>query len=162
MKNVLTPQITFLFIAVILTAYLIGCSENRKTIFDMGIEEIQIIVGKTDKEFRNSTEADALPLYSVVVWVYGIAGPNTCYGHHRTHLLRKNNYGRNQSLYHDGETINISISAIDGSGNYGCGDETIMHQEAIFIGLCVPGNYVLNINGIITRFQVGSDLNLEN
>ena len=156
MKNVLSSKITFLLVTTFISACLIGCAE-KTTIWDMEIEDIEIIIGKTDKVLSDYRGSDSSPLFSVNVLVDGFVGPNTCYTHYKTNYLIRNDYGR-PALYRDGETINISILAAGGSSaSDTCGDAVITHQEAIFIGLCVPGNYVLNINGIITRFQVGSD-----
>ena len=156
MKNVLPKKIAFLLLTILITISLTGCGEGIR-IFGMTIEDVDIIVEKTHKEVSDLTGSRSMPLFSVNVWVYGVAGPTTCYGHHKTDYLHRDDYA-GQPLYRDGDTINISISASGPAGPAVCGDMVSMHEEAIFIGFCAPGDYTLHVNHFIKTFRMGSDL----
>ncbi len=156
MKNVFPLKIVFLFVTTLVTISFIGCGEDITidediAIFDMSIEHVDISVSETDKMVGSE------PLFSVTVWVYGVAGPTTCYGHHETDYLQRDDYA-GQPLYRNGDIIDISISAFGPTGPAFCGDAVTFHDEAIFVGFCVPGEYTLHVNDFTQTFRVGSDL----
>lgn len=156
--NVCPLKIFFLFITILIAACLGGCGEiSDMHISDMHIEYVDIIVAETHKEVSDLTGSRSMPLFSVTVRVYGVAGPTTCYGHHKTDYLHRDDYA-GQPLYRDGDTIHISISASGPAGSAVCGDAVSMHKEAIFVGFCVPGDYTLHVNHFIKTFRVGSEL----
>lgn len=151
--NVCPLKIFFLFITILIAACLGGCGE----ISDMHIEDVDIIVAETHKEASDLTGHSSVPLFSVTVWILGVAGPTTCYGHHETDYLQRDDYA-GHPIYRNGDTIHISISASGPAGPAICGDAVTFHEEAIFIGFCVPGEYTLRVNDFTKTFFVGSEL----
>ena len=149
MRSVLRLKIAFLLFTILITACVIGCSEDGEDfeIYGMSIEAVNVFVAETEHR----------QLFSVIVWVYGVAGPNLCYEHHKTDYLQRDDYA-GHPLYSSGDTIHISISASGATGFGFCFDEVSMHEEAIFVGFCVPGEYTLRVNDFTKAFRVGSGL----
>lgn len=167
MRSVLRLKIAFLFFTILITVCVISCGEDDGfkvphievpfEIYNMSIEEVNISVSEIDKEVYDLTGCSEVPLFSVIVWVFGIAGPSSCYGHHKTDYLHRDDF-TGHPLYRNWDTINIYITASGPADPGFCSDEVGMHEEAIFVGFCEPGEYRLHVNGFTKMFCVGSDL----
>lgn len=148
--------ISILFVLLILSISisLIGCDRDGDLIISPAeVENIEIYVSETG---RKQGEQQLFPVVAIV----RLSFPDSCSSYHDTEYpmeystLRQDSAHSYIPIRHDGDTIEFKITASDFQGT--CFTAVYFYDEAIFIGLCFPGDYTLRVNDREQTFTVGT------
>lgn len=161
-------SILFISLTLFIATGLIGCGQDSdEVISDAGVESAEIYVSETAKEMTLVSGDGKRYIQKVfpVVAIVKLSFGDGCSSYHNTEYPLEGSTGSiglptngdsNIFGWQDRSIIVIKITQSNYVGPDACTDAVHYYEEAIFIGLCLPGDYTLKINNIEKRFTVGT------
>ena len=134
-------KVIFLLFTIFIACGLIGCSREVTEL--MSVEIIEICI----------TETVQPDVFAISVLVMS-ALPDKCIEDYQKNYTKPHVFDF-YPLYENGDTIQIEITQTVSVGRVACDLASPYYHDVIFIGFCKPGEYTLDVNGNIKKFQVG-------
>lgn len=131
----------FLLFTIFIAWGLIGC--NREVTELMSVEIVEICI----------TETVQPDVFAISVLVMSVL-PDKCIEDHQKNYTKPHVFDF-YPLYEDGDTIQIEIIQTVSVGSVVCDLASPYYHDIIFVGFCKPGEYTLDVNGNLKKFQVG-------
>ena len=142
----LTQCYVYMVLFFLLAIGLIGCGFDEENIEELEIEHIEIAARKI-----KTTNYFAVNVVVIAVL------PDGCHEHKKTYYPKRDSGGINgHSLWRKGDVIEIKMTGYALRSAH-CTDAVEFYRESIFIGYCLPGDYVVNVNGNRKIFRVPNE-----
>ena len=150
-----------------------GCDRDEVIISSMYIEDIQIQASKIEQEFKESVGPfhGNSEYYAVTVFIQSSLGG--CRSYHRTRLFSNSDVDKiplglvteppgvsGSTYWAPGDTIRLEITESEPKwdGSFHCTDDFYYWYQAISVGFCIPGEYIIDVNNNRYTFTIdGSD-----